>query len=59
MVDAKMAGWFAIVNPAFKVGMGEASNESRSMVISNWLMNANHADFIFIPYNPGQVIELK
>ncbi|RVW13297.1 hypothetical protein CK203_103428 [Vitis vinifera] len=55
MVDAKMAGRFAFVNPALvsKVGMGEASKESRSKVIANRLMNANHADFIFIPYNPG------
>ncbi|KAL6323705.1 hypothetical protein AAG906_002173 [Vitis piasezkii] len=55
MVDAKMAGRFAFVNPALvsKVGMGEASKESRSRVIANRLMNANHADFIFIPYNPG------
>ncbi|RVW77665.1 hypothetical protein CK203_053390 [Vitis vinifera] len=36
-----------------KAGMGEASKESRSRVIANRLMNANHADFIFIPYNPG------
>ncbi|KAL6336198.1 hypothetical protein AAG906_011080 [Vitis piasezkii] len=27
--------------------------ESRSRVIANQLMNANHADFIFIPYNPS------
>ncbi|RVW70445.1 hypothetical protein CK203_058330 [Vitis vinifera] len=55
MVDAKMAGRFAFVNPALvsKAGMGEASKESRSRVIANRLMNANHADFIFIPYNPG------
>ncbi|RVW67500.1 hypothetical protein CK203_063103 [Vitis vinifera] len=36
-----------------KAGMGEASKESRSRVIANRLMNANHADFIFIPYNPS------
>ncbi|WKA05090.1 hypothetical protein VitviT2T_023075 [Vitis vinifera] len=55
MVDAKMAGRFAFVNPALvsKAGMGEASKESRSRVIANRLMNANHADFIFIPYNPS------
>ncbi|KAL6345336.1 hypothetical protein AAG906_015819 [Vitis piasezkii] len=46
---------FAFVNPSLvsKAGMGEASKESRSRVIANRLMNANHADFIFIPYNPG------
>ncbi|RVW96399.1 hypothetical protein CK203_029776 [Vitis vinifera] len=32
---------------------GKASKESRSRVIANQLMNANHADFIFIPYNPS------
>ena len=55
MVDAKMAGWFAFVNPSLvsKVGMGKASKESMSRVIVNRLMNANHVDFIFIPYNPG------
>ena len=61
MVDAKMAGQFAFLNPALvsKAGMGEASKESRLRVIANWLMNANHADFIFIPYNPRYIIELK
>ena len=54
MVDAKMAGRFAFVNPALvsKARMGEASKKSRSRVIANRLMNANHVDFIFIPYNP-------
>ncbi|KAL6318100.1 hypothetical protein AAG906_035245 [Vitis piasezkii] len=37
----------------FQSWNGEASKESRSRVIANRLMNANHADFIFIPYNPG------
>ncbi|RVW89750.1 hypothetical protein CK203_047200 [Vitis vinifera] len=36
-----------------KAGIGKASKESRSRVIANQLMNANHADFIFIPYNPS------
>ena len=55
MVDAKMVGRFAFVNPALvsKVGMGEASKESRSRLIANRLINANYADFIFIPYNLG------
>ncbi|RVW89695.1 hypothetical protein CK203_047277 [Vitis vinifera] len=35
-----------------KAGIGEANKESRSRVIANQLMNANHAEFIFIPYNP-------
>ena len=54
MVDATMAGWFAFVNPALvsKAGMEEASKESRSRVIANRLMNANHVDSIFIPYSP-------
>ena len=54
MVDAKMVGRFAFVNPALvsKARMGEASKKSRSRVIANRLMNANHVDFIFIPYNP-------
>ena len=54
MVDAKMVGWFAFVNLVLvsKAGMGKASKESRSRVIANQLMNANHAEFIFIPYNP-------
>ena len=55
MVDTKMAGRFAFVNPALvsKAGMGEASKESRSRLITNRLINANYANFIFIPYNLG------
>ena len=55
MVDAKEAERFIFVNPTLfsKAGMGEASKENRSRVIANRLMNANNADFVFIPYNPG------
>ncbi|RVW68139.1 hypothetical protein CK203_064045 [Vitis vinifera] len=44
-----------ITNDVFgeSFGMGKASKESMSRVIANRLMNANHVDFIFIPYNPG------
>ncbi|RVW34767.1 hypothetical protein CK203_104447 [Vitis vinifera] len=35
-----------------KAGIREANKESRSRVIANQLMNANHPEFIFIPYNP-------
>ncbi|RVW90347.1 hypothetical protein CK203_045741 [Vitis vinifera] len=37
----------------FQSWNGEASKESRSRVIANRLMNADHVDFIFIPYNPS------
>ena len=55
MVNAKEARRFVFVNPTLvsKAGMGEVSKKNRSRVIANRLMNANNADFIFIPYNPG------
>ena len=61
LIDAKQVERYVFVNPVLvsKAGMGEGSKENRSRVIANWLMNANHADFIFIPYNPRYIIELK
>ena len=55
MVYAKEARPFVFVNPTLvsKAGMGEASKKNKSRVIANWLMNANNADFVFIPYNLG------
>ena len=55
MIDAKEAKRFIFVNPTLvsKAGMGEASKENRSRVITNRLMNANNVDFFFIPYNLG------
>ena len=55
MVNAKEARKFVFVNPTLvsKAGIGEASKENRSRVISNRLMNENNTNFIFIPYNPG------
>ena len=54
MIDAEMKEHFAFVNPTLvsQAGMGEAKKENRSRVIAKRLMNANHADYIFIPYNP-------
>ena len=55
MVDAKEAERLIFVNTTLvsKAGMKEASKENRSRVIANRLMNANNADFVFIPYNTG------
>ena len=48
MVDAKMVGWFAFVNLVLvsKAGIGKASKESRSRVIVNRMMNANHDMYV-------------
>ena len=53
MVDPKEARQFVFINLTLvsKAGMGETSKENRSRVITNRLMNANNADFVFIPYN--------
>ena len=54
MVDANMKERFPFVNPTLvsKAGMGEATKENRSRVITKRLMNASRADYIVIPYNP-------
>ena len=54
MIDAEMKERFAFVNPTLvsKAGMGEATKENRSRVITKRLMNASRADYIFIPYKP-------
>ena len=61
MVDSKEAERFIFVNPTLvsKAGMGEASKENRSRVIANRLMDANNADFVFIPYNLGKLLNIS